>query len=335
MSLQKVTIIVLVHNNQLYLQRALAYYAAFESITVIIADSSAEPFAQQSTMPKGFVYFHTADQNLTNKIHEALQKTITAYVALVGADDFIVVPNVLSCANFLKTHPDYAAAIGQDIFFRPIGKRLLYQPVYEAAIPPVETADGLQRLQDYFSMYRTLYSAVHYTQTLTHVFSAAVNKVPYLYLNEFLVCIYPVFLGKIKHFDTVYTLRQYDTGSLGFTTVKLYEVVQKDGAAYDRFIDLNATAIANKADGGHFETVRLFLHQLIHDFAQQLSVWDKPVKKSFTKKVGAAIAYLPLVGKAIVSFRRRWHLQKQTNAILQNPTDRQHIMDIQKAILQH
>jgi glycosyltransferase domain-containing protein len=327
----EITLIVLVHNNQHYLKRILNYYSEYPAVSVLIMDSSVNKI--EFPIHNHIKYVHVENNTtLTNKIYLALEKISTKYTTLLGVDDFITITGIKKCIDFLNIYSSYGCAIGNDIFFRINENKCIFFPVYSFQCHSIESDLPMNRVEKLFSNYRTIYCAVHRTSILLDIFKNAKDKVSYLYLNEFLMCIYPLLCGKFKHFEDIFTIREYDEGSEGFLSQKIYEIADSDPNAFQSFVEANTITAENKLNMDYNSTYNS-LDKILLNFSNQLKTRASVNNITLEKKMGSLISLIPFLGKYIVKKRRYLHEKKINTAIYSNNPDKDSITEIQKVIL--
>ncbi len=294
--MHEISIIILVHNNQEYIDTILTYYSGTK-INLIIADSSDNKLEHNY---KNIQYKHFYNYTLSKKLFYALKIVKSQYVCLVGVDDFICIHAIINGILFLNKNSDYSSIIGRDLFYYLQSKEINFRPVYHSAHNSVISDNVIERIDFYFNNFRTFYSGIHRTQNLLEVFSLAQNKQSNLFLCEYLVCIFPLMQGKFKITNDLHTVRELNYTSNGFVSKNIDYVKENQFEEYENFIEIHNELfhIYNKNSTIDF---KMYLKEVLDNYILTIK---ENVKKSqvipFSKRIGNLLFRIPVFGKFII-----------------------------------
>ena len=82
------SIVIPTRNRPSYLARAMAYYAQFDAIQLIVCDSSEQSFNAEIT--EQVTYYHFPKASFVEKIQAILPSLAKEYVVLSADDDFLL-----------------------------------------------------------------------------------------------------------------------------------------------------------------------------------------------------------------------------------------------------
>lgn len=111
----KITILMLVHNRQYFLNRVCEYYSDLiknYKIRINIVDSSDIKWNDCHLFPE-FEYTYYGPAKNIEKILLGLESITTEYALLIPDDDFYIKNSILTCVDFLVNNPEYSAAHGE------------------------------------------------------------------------------------------------------------------------------------------------------------------------------------------------------------------------------
>jgi glycosyltransferase domain-containing protein len=108
-----ITLIVTVRYRQCTLPRILEYYKNFPG-SVIIADSSPEPYEMAYDYPYAEYYF-SPNTSWMEMMVQTLKKVKTKYVVVICDDDFLLIPSIDPQIKFLEDNPNYSLLMGQEV----------------------------------------------------------------------------------------------------------------------------------------------------------------------------------------------------------------------------
>lgn len=309
----KVTIVLNVHNRHSYLKRLLDYYRA-PGLTILIADSSESPYVLDNSYGDQVKYIHFPGVSYPQKIELALAQVATPYVALSADDDFLVPEGLSAVIDFLEKNADHTVAQGKVIkYYKDSLKDIIrYDFIYNGD-HSLSFPSAAQRIEKMFTPYKTLFCAVHRTKTLQFIFKDAGKSIGDLYLNEYLVSIGALLMGKSKDVDALYQVREYSESSDGNMVDNLDRTMheKKYAGVYADFLQHlqnKIKALPENERAGLDKT----LEESLNGYAAELVKFrTKPV--SLLKSGGKIIQSIPLIGDAFIRRRR----VKKSNADVQ------------------
>lgn len=127
---KRCTIIIPTHNRPQYLERCVRWFLEL-GCPIVIADSSAYPWASALRTTSGVKYVHRPGgfDVYPGKLRLALDAVATPLVAMCADDDFITWEGLEASATFLDAHQDYAACQGYAYLYQVFGARLALWPM--------------------------------------------------------------------------------------------------------------------------------------------------------------------------------------------------------------
>src|SRR5690606_21910517 len=158
-----------------------------------------------------------------------------------------------------------------------------------------------ERLQFLFSSYRTVFSAVHYSEVMNLAYADIDPGISNLFLNEYITSIVPIVAGKHKELPVFYQLREYAEDSGDKVTENL-DVVYRSSSYADElslFLDYVAQKIS-VITGLPVIQSKNNLDLILRSFSEQLEKQKTVVKEPASKKIGKLIALIPVLGERIV-----------------------------------
>lgn len=329
-----ITLIIPTYNRHRYLNRILEYYKDC-SFQIIAADSTNNVYNSTSPKPRSFQYLHYPDVSLTQKLEAALNEVNTKYVVMCADDDFIIPERIFECVNFLEHNKQYSALQGNSISYKKEdlnSTAIQFSIMYDNPVPNIEDENPLERLKELFRSYRTIFSAVQYTNNLKFAFKDAGKVVENLYLNEYLTVMVPVISGKYKELPFLYQVREYAENSGDKVTDNLDKILydEKYKNEFNNFIALlaNKVAVLTKED----ETkVQEELRNILQRFSQSSVLQRKP-KISFKKRIGLLVHHIPVLGKQLIKKNRELEKAADMKKIVRTENDKEQLLLIETLI---
>ena len=212
------TIMIPTMNRSEFLIRQLEYYAAAGyPYEVAVADSSNEQHRRNIEDAVGrlkgrlkVTYHHLPGISDYVCLKHLVDTASTKYAVYCGDDDFFVVPGLLKAVDFLEHNSSYSAVNGRSVLVvsqepGPAAKLTALGPYPQRAL---EDDTASQRLLRYTKNYFTSIFAVQRIERWRRMY-AQVHTVSDRQLGgETLPCSLCAILGKIKHLDNLYLVRQ-------------------------------------------------------------------------------------------------------------------------------
>jgi glycosyltransferase domain-containing protein len=331
-----ITLLIPTHNRHDYLDRTLDYYSA-AAFPVIIADSTHKVYDMKADRPAKLDYVHLPGETLNAKLELAMNRVNTPYTVMCADDDFLIFSALESCVKFLQENSDYASAQGNCIAYmkRPdytggMELRVMYKHLlsYEIAAD-----DPLSRIRSVFFNYRTLFYAVHRTQTLKLAFTGTAAVIKNLYLNEYITAIIPLAAGKYRELNVFYQVREFAEDSDDKTTINLDAIALQDSYAteFESYIQLMAWKLSAVLPSG----VQITSGQLVHilaDFARTINMKRAPTVK---KKIGKLIEHIPFVGERLLDLSRSIETRNELKKVIRTEADERALHHVQSIIRKH
>ncbi|MFT3907927.1 MAG: TIGR00180 family glycosyltransferase [Ferruginibacter sp.] len=301
---EKITLIIILHNRHINLDRLLDYYRD-EKCNIIIADSSKEQHLFKTKLPLTVQYIYTPGLSYTQKVEHVLGEVTTAYTALCADDDFTVPGGLYACASFLESNHDYSAAQGtilryyKDTIDGNIRIDLLYDGDHS-----LTSTDARERIQKLFHPYKSLLYALHRTAVLQDAFNNAGKAFRNLYLNEYLTSIVPVLKGKTKDLPVLFQVREHAETSDDKTAENL-DIILKDKKYHEELVNFLDHIVEKGAGSVNIDKGQLkeLVHKTLADYGRKIESF-KTIPVGFKKKVGKFILKVPFLGKKYVDNRR-------------------------------
>ena len=230
------SIVIPTRNRPSYLARAMAYYAKFDAIQLIVCDSSEQPF--NAEIPKQVTYHHFPKASFVEKIQAILPSLAKEYVVLSADDDFLLEHAMIESISFLSVNPTYTSVQGNYIAYYNLGKSLYYLPLYTQRIgKSIDAETPLERIASYWGSGIQLFYSVYQKEAFCQVFQTADTSIRSLNLLEYHIGLTALLLGKNKYLPVFYSVRELISNSAG-TNIGLDVLVSDPNQAvqYEAFI---------------------------------------------------------------------------------------------------
>lgn len=331
--LELVTILIPTHNRHQYLKRILEYYKD-ENISIIVADSTKDAYISENKGSSPVQYFHLPAHSLPAKLEWAINKVETPYVVMCSDDDFTVPGAIYKSIEFLKQNKDFIAAQGNCISYskKKAGEgKLVYSLLYEDLLSyRIASTTPFERLEKLFSNYRTLFTAVHYTENLRFAFKGVGDIVKNLFLNEYLTAIIPIVAGKYAELPVFFQVREYAEDSDDKTTDGINKIMNEKKYLSERenFLKLMTGKVA-AITGSSEKIVSEKLSKLLIRYAETLTSIPEVSGK---KKIGQKISKIPLFGNWLIKLNRKIENKKKLNKVIKTLSEREELMKIESII---
>ena len=213
-----ITIVVPTLNRPAFVVRALEYFAAASfGGEVLVGDSSDGENAQRTKraidrLKPRLRAVHLDCRGMDDRLalHRLAREVRSRYVAFMGDDDFLIPSGIEQCIAFLEREPSFVAANGQAWTFdvRPgdVNGRLRIVESYRQ--PELLDDAAHQRLDAILADYRVGIFSVHRAEAWKEMWRRAPEALDRSFGAELLPCCLSAVLGKTKHLDCFYLLRQ-------------------------------------------------------------------------------------------------------------------------------
>lgn len=300
----EVSLIIILHNRHINLERLLEFYDDFD-FPIIIADSSIEKHLFRKQLKSTIIYKYIPGFSYTQKIEKILYEISTPYIALCADDDFIIHKGLLECVSFLNDNRDFSSAQGLILRYykNTIKNKIRFDMLYQGDYS-LNDVNPAKRLEKLFNPYKSLLYAVHRTEILKLAFDNAGATFKNLYLNEYLTSIIPVLKGKHKDLTCLYQVREYSEISDDKKVDNLDVILNSENYRIEflNFLD-HLLDKSDNFEGLCRESLKKIIIKSLINYAKELESF-KRIKGSFKKQVGEFISYIPFVGMTYVQNRR-------------------------------
>lgn len=213
-----ITIIVPTFNRADFLARLLAYYAQVQfQGHILIGDASdheqaalVRKTAEEYQDGLKVHYHHLPGISIAQTVFLLNSFIQTPFVALIGDDDFLVVKGLCQCVDFLNNHPDYIAANGCGGLLL-VEDGMAYGKIKDLGDYPlkgVDAEDPGQRLEDFLRNYCVALFSLFRVESWRQMWIDTSHVQDVAFAAELLPNCTAAIIGKIKHLDVLYLIRQ-------------------------------------------------------------------------------------------------------------------------------
>ncbi len=329
----KITLILILHNRHKNLDRLLEYYNDY-TFPIIIADSSKEKHVFNKSKDN-WLYHYSPGLSFTEKIESVTTLVTTRYAAMCADDDFILPESLQQCVVFLEQNKTYSITQGWSIRYYKESictGRIRYGLLYDV-YKSIEEDEALKRLADMFQNYRSILYAVFKTEVLQQSFAGAGKQIKNLFLNEYITAFLPILYGKYKELPILYQVREFAEDSDDKTAVNIDTMLDnfeyaKDLNDFKHFILNKLVSITNLL----YEEAEKRFENILHSFSAQLKT-NRNQKITLKKRVGMLISYVPVIGKKIISKSREKEVAKQLVTVIKTQSDREELTKISQLLI--
>lgn len=252
------TIIIPSRNRPTYLSRAIAYFAGFSEVEILVCDSSNMPYSQE--IPSNVKYFHSPNITFVQKIQRVLTHIKTDYVVLCADDDFLIPKALKECVEFLDHSPEYHSAQGNYIAYYQLKNHLFYLPLYTKNLnKSIDYNAPIDRISAYWGANIQLFYSVHRFNSFCTVFNSANSSITSLNLLEYHIGLSALIMGKNKQLPIFYGVRELISNSAGTAIgIDVLSSNPDQHEQYEAFIGGISTLFKSKQPelGGHEEIIR-------------------------------------------------------------------------------
>ncbi len=331
-----VTLFIPTHNRHNYLKRILEYYNDVP-LDVLVADSSTTPFATDDLNSR-VTYLHLPGERLSQKLYIALSKVKTEFVVMCADDDFTLPDGIVQCVNFLKNNPDYSVAHGNSIAYAKESMREKYTPFSVMYIDQlafeIADEDPLERLEQLFDPYRTLFCAIHYTRNLQLAYNKDFNF-ENLFLSEYPPGIIDLCAGKFKELPVLFQVRENapDSGDKVTANLDVIALDEKYAGEYQKYLSYitDAATAVMPVDRSVFLAR---LNVIFKRYATQLKIYKQESGKGpfLKKKIGSLIFHIPFIGRKVIMNNRDRVRKNQLTLAVKTSADKANLDKIENLI---
>ncbi|TKK68920.1 TIGR00180 family glycosyltransferase [Ilyomonas limi] len=332
--IDKVTLILILHNRHKNLDRLLEYYDEY-NFPILIADSSVQEH-QFTKKKSNWTYSYTPGVSFPKKIEIVLAQVTTPYVVMCADDDFIIPKSILACVSFLEENKDYAIAQGLSIRYEKesLARGNIELGAIYGHIKCIEPDEPLQRLYNMFENYRAVVYAVFRTYVLQQSYQGAGSQIKNLFLNEYITAFIPILYGKCKEIPILYQVREYALDSDDKTAIDIDALLREKQYAnevnvFKSFISTKMAAILmishKKAED--------IVDKIIQDFASKIHIARTTISPK--KRIGNLIRHLPIVGPWMIQKNRSIENAKRLNAYIDIHKEKKEIDVVSKLLIKY
>ncbi len=213
-----ISLIVPTFNRADFLARLLAYYARVQfQGHILIGDASGNEQAGliQKTVREyqnslKVYYHHLPGTSIAQTVFVLNGFIQTPFAVLIGDDDFLVVDGLYQCAHFLGNNPDYAAANGLGALMLVEGGKV-YGRIEDLGDYPLKEVNGQtpgERLESFLKNYCVVLFSLFRVNVWRQMWTDASGVRDVAFAAELLPNCVGVIMGKVKHLDALYLIRQ-------------------------------------------------------------------------------------------------------------------------------
>jgi glycosyltransferase domain-containing protein len=204
-----------VHSRAALLDRALKHLEAqrFPG-EIVISDHSPrdrldalrEVVARHGAL-RVLVLEHDPAWHFLERLTDCADACDSDYVAVHADDDFMFVEAMAECTGFLDTHPDYAAAKGRMLFFKPPSNALSKHEGFSRAEP-----DPAKRLIRHLANFNATLYAVHRRTQFIEAYRTALSHTTNVVFWQYLASCITLLQGKLQVLERAYYYRLDNEG---------------------------------------------------------------------------------------------------------------------------
>ena len=253
----KLTILLPTYNRHDKLERCLRYIDSVGSPCEIhILDSSETHFnhtAFTELFERNHITYKTFNSDIVvvDKIYQGLLAVKTPYVVLWADDDFMVLPTLQECVQFLEDNKDYSGALGEQCYFIMDDKTphstIIKSFWRQARQQGYVKENAVDRLMDYYSNPPiTLYWFVQRTENVIQNIKWCVETYFNYYYGEIVLGSCMLLQGKVCCLPVLSMVREAHAGQDSANKVPLWGLDWKailkhpDNNAYRRWGEIVA-----------------------------------------------------------------------------------------------
>jgi glycosyltransferase domain-containing protein len=198
-----------VHSRAALLDRALTHLEAQRFPGEIILsdhsprdrlDALREVAARHGGL-RVLVLEHDPAWHFLERLTDCADSCDSEYVAVHADDDFMFVDAMAECTDFLEAHPDYAAAKGRMLFFKPIGPLSKHEGFTRAEPDPAK------RLIRHMANFNATLYAVHRRAQFIEAYRAALSHTSNVVFWQYLASCITILQGKLQVLERAYYYR--------------------------------------------------------------------------------------------------------------------------------
>jgi glycosyltransferase domain-containing protein len=199
-----------VHSRAALLDRALKHLEAQRFAgEIVISDHSPrdrldalrEVAARHGGL-RVLVLEHDPAWHFLERLTDCADTSDSEYVAVHADDDFMFVEAMAECTGFLDTHPDYAAAKGRMLFFKPPLNALSKHEGFTRAEP-----DPATRLIRHLANFNATLYAVHRRTQFIDAYRTALSHTTNVVFWQYLASCITILQGKLQVLERAYCYR--------------------------------------------------------------------------------------------------------------------------------
>lgn len=169
---ERLTLVVMTHNRQAFLQRTLQYYQDYPC-SILVLDSSTESAAAMAAQYPGVEYLHLPQfsyMGLQAKLTYGVNLVRTPYMAFAADDDFLLFDGMNQSLDFLDANPDYGLCHGYCLNYLAQATQVLYHRRNKKVREDYAEPRAEQRLLDFMGEFIPPFYAITRTALLQQWF---------------------------------------------------------------------------------------------------------------------------------------------------------------------
>ncbi|MBC2658437.1 TIGR00180 family glycosyltransferase [Pseudomonas sp. MSSRFD41] len=170
---QRFTLVLLSHNRQAFMRRALQFYSSYPC-SILVLDSSPEADESIAQRYPRVDYRHLpqyAYSGLQDKLTFGVNLVTTPYMAFAADDDFLIHDALTASVEFLEEHPDYGLCHGYGMMYLARATQTNYYRRDRRVPEDYASADPKERVMDFLGHFLPPFYAVTRTQLLQRWYS--------------------------------------------------------------------------------------------------------------------------------------------------------------------
>ena len=200
---QDCSILVLSHERHDLLINNINYYQKFTN-NIIVLDSSKKKI----DVSKKVRYFHLPDTSIFKKIIYGLRCCKSNYVIISPDDDFFLTRSLNKGINFLKKNNDYISVGGLFFSFETFKKKIFFKKLYNNSYQSFDQKTVSERLKAIINIHPQLFYSLFKKKVLFESFrNCNKYKDKVIFYHEFVATLTPLLIGKHKHLNSTWMLR--------------------------------------------------------------------------------------------------------------------------------
>ncbi|WMN19434.1 TIGR00180 family glycosyltransferase [Pseudomonas piscis] len=165
---QRFTLVLLSHNRQAFMRRALQFYSSYPC-SILVLDSSPEADETIARRYPQVDYRHLpqyAYSGLQDKLTFGVNQVTTPYMAFAADDDFLIHDALTASVEFLEEHPDYGLCHGYGMMYLARASEVNYYRRDRRVMEDYDSHDAQDRVMNFMGHFLPPFYAVTRTALL-------------------------------------------------------------------------------------------------------------------------------------------------------------------------